>query len=164
MLHLLSNVTGRRLSPIDKNCINSDVDHTRWSNMITDKTRSPMSSQKTGWLLYLQGSMLQHLPLSNTIKESISIKLQEGIPIERIMHGMTFKSIDHWICYTMTCLMVHLVEWYGGTMTFLDVTYKVTKYAIPLCMRTKFCVSLTVNINIHTYLILNSKARVGRIS
>ena len=47
-------------------------------------------------------------------------------------------------------------------MTFVDVTYKVTKYAIPLCMRTKFCVLLTVNINIHTYLILNSKARVGQ--
>ena len=64
--------------------------------MITDKTRSPMSSQKLDdYCTSACGSMLQHLPLSNTIKESISIKLQEGIPIERIMDGMTFKSIDH---------------------------------------------------------------------
>ena len=37
----------------------------------------------------------KHLQLSNTIKESMSIKLQEGLPIKRIMDGMTFKSIHH---------------------------------------------------------------------
>ena len=37
----------------------------------------------------------KQLKLSNTIRESMSIKLQEGLPIKRIMDGMTFKSIHH---------------------------------------------------------------------
>ena len=48
----------------------------------------------------------KHLLLSNTIKESMSIKLQEGIPIKRIMDGMTFKSIKSILeLVTMTRLM-----------------------------------------------------------
>ena len=100
-------------------CRDGNYRPNRWSDRITDKTRRPTSSRKldeyctsriyatvdssTGVVDVsyiathtnheLGVSESKHLPLSNSIKESMSIKLQEGIPIERIMDGMTFKSI-----------------------------------------------------------------------
>jgi len=94
-------------------CRDGNYRQNKWSKRKTDKTRRCSSSRKldnycvsriyatltesgtvsvthiathTNHTLGVDES--KHLPLPNSVKESIRIKLQDGIPIERIMDGM----------------------------------------------------------------------------